>query len=88
MAASCGGAVVRGPRHENQLLKFGILTIGDLAITPAPFLRSIFGKVGDVLHCFANGLDQSPVMRMDEESLIKSIGNSTTTPRILSARKM
>lgn len=66
-----------------KLRRYGILTIGELAAAPLSFMRSAFGKVGDVLHTFANGLDQSPVMRMDEESLIKSIGNSTTTPRDL-----
>ncbi len=36
-----------------------------------------------MLYSFANGFDTSPVMAMDEESLIKSIGNSTITPRDL-----
>ncbi len=72
-----------GRATKQKLRKFGICTIGELAGTPAPLLHSLFGKVGDVLHRFANGLDDSPVMKSDEESLIKSIGNSTTTPRDL-----
>lgn len=32
---------------------------------------------------FANGLDTSPVSNIGAKSLIKSIGNSTTTPRDL-----
>lgn len=72
-----------GPATMRKLHKYFITTIGELAITPVSFLHGMFGKVGDVLHSFANGFDQSPVTKMDEESLIKSVGNSTTTPRDL-----
>ncbi|MFA5675371.1 MAG: DNA polymerase IV [Christensenellales bacterium] len=72
-----------GRATKSKLNRFGISTIGELAAAPVLLLRNVFGKVGDVLHRFANGLDDSPVTRADEESLIKSIGNSTTTPRDL-----
>ena len=72
-----------GRATKQKLHKIGVCTIGELAATPAPLLHSLFGKVGNVLHTFSNGLDESPVMRADETSLIKSIGNSTTTPRDL-----
>jgi len=72
-----------GRATRQKLQRIGISTIGELAQTSAPLLHNLFGKVGDVLHAFANGFDDSPVMQMDEESLIKSIGNSTTTPRDL-----
>lgn len=72
-----------GRSTRQKLQKIGISTIGELARTPAPLLHSLFGKLGDVLHTYANGFDKSPVRPMDEESLIKSIGNSTTTPRDL-----
>ncbi len=39
--------------------------------------------MGEVLHTFANGLDSSPVAQFDERPDVKSIGNSTTTPRDL-----
>ena len=42
-----------------------------------------FGKMGAVLHAFANGYDDSPVLRTDHISTIKSVGNSATTPRDL-----
>lgn len=35
------------------------------------------------MHSDCNGLDSSPVMHMDESSMIQSIGNSTTTPQDL-----
>lgn len=72
-----------GSATRHKLNKYGIVTIGQLAKTPEGFLHGLLGKVGTILHTFANGMDQSPVMRMDEESQIKSVGNSTTTPRDL-----
>lgn len=72
-----------GRATKSKLNKFGITTIGELASAPVLLLHNVFGKVGDVLHRFANGIDDSPVMCTDEEQLIKSIGNSTTTPRDL-----
>lgn len=72
-----------GRATKQKLRSYGIFTIGGLAAMPEAVLRGLFGKVGHVLHSFANGLDESPVMRVDEESLIKSVGNSTTTPRDL-----
>ena len=39
--------------------------------------------MGVVLSVFANGDDQTPVSYKDEHAPIKSIGNSTTTPRDL-----
>ena len=72
-----------GPKTKQKLNKYGINTIGELAKTPESFLHSLLGKVGNVLYSFANGLDESPVKYSDERSCIKSIGNSTTTPRDL-----
>lgn len=72
-----------GSATKRKLNKYGIMTIGELANSSEGFLHSLFGKVGNVLYSFANGYDQSPVMRMGEESQIKGIGNSTTTPRDL-----
>ena len=55
--------------------------IGDLARTQADVLRLRLGKAGDMLQAFANGWDTSPVRRAGERPPVKSIGNSTTTPR-------
>ena len=41
------------------------------------------GKHGEMLWLFANGLDNSPVKHKDEETKLKSVGNSTTTSRDL-----
>jgi len=74
-----------GPATKQKLNRYCIATIGELAQTSEAFLRGMLGKVGSVLYSFANGFDLSPVMRMDEESQIKSVGNSTTTPRDLAS---
>ena len=71
-------------RHTNEKLrKYGIITIGDLALADPESLHNIFGKIGYVLSAFARGEDQTPVAAVGECSPIKSVGNSTTTPRDL-----
>ena len=46
------------------------------------FLERLLGKNGIMLWAFANGLDQSPVSHVHSRRIIKTIGNSTTAPRI------
>ena len=46
-------------------------------------LQSRLGKMGSVLWAFSNGYDNPPVKRENTSAPIKSIGNSTTTPRNL-----
>lgn len=70
-----------GRSSKTKLNSVGIRTIGDLACSSEAFLHSIFGKNGDMLYSFANGRDLSPVRRLTEAETIKSISNSTTTPR-------
>lgn len=73
-----------GHSTKQKLYKINILSIGDIAKCDPNFLRVYLGKWGVVLWDFANGYDQSPVATpSDESSVIKSIGNSTTTPRDL-----
>ncbi len=72
-----------GRATHKKLRKYGIQTIGSLAQTEQDFLHSILGQNGVMLWMFANGLDTSPVSNIGAKSLIKSIGNSTTTPRDL-----
>lgn len=76
-----------GRATKKKLNYKNILTIGDLAQTDARSLTAAFGKWGGVLHDFANGRDDAPVANFGESSLIKSIGNSTTTPRDLMDEK-
>jgi len=46
-------------------------------------LKLLLGVWGETLWHFANGLDSAPVKQAGEESIVKSVGNSTTTPRDL-----
>lgn len=78
-----GDLLYVGRATEKKLSRLGIFTIGDLANFPLELLRKNFGKWADIMHSFSNGLDFSPVMKADEVSAVKSIGNSTTAVRDL-----
>ena len=72
-----------GRATAKRLHGYGFHTIGELANIPPDWILYHFGKTGGVLSVFANGMDTSPVCDFGYESPIKSIGNSTTTPRDL-----
>ena len=59
----------------------GIRTIGDLARTEETLLVRKLGKMGSILWAFANGYDESSVKLENTSAPIKSVGNSTTTPK-------
>ena len=77
----CSDLLLVGPATTRKLSGYGIYTIGDLAQSDIGFIKSILGKNGVVIHNFANGIDPSAVSHKDDERALKSIGNSTTTPR-------
>lgn len=72
-----------GRSTRNRLLRVNIRSIGDIACCDPAFLQNYLGKWGQMLWQFANGLDDQPVRTVGQSELIKSIGNSTTTPRDL-----
>jgi DNA polymerase-4 len=76
-----GDLLYVGRATEKKLNSYGIKSIGDLANFDVKLLYGILGKVGVVLHRYANGIDHSKVAKNDVSSAIKSVGNSTTTPR-------
>ena len=78
-----GDLLYVGPATERKLRSIGIKTIGQLAQSSPGLLEYKLGKMGMILHTFANGLDVSPVRRSDHIRAIKSVGNSATTPRDL-----
>jgi DNA polymerase-4 len=78
-----GDLLYVGKATARKLSSIGIHTIGELANTPTNILNSLLGKWGGLLHCFANGLDTTPVCQYDNQPTVKSIGNSTTAPRDL-----
>ena len=50
-----------GRATRNTLNRYGIKTIGELALSDPKFLERLLGKMGLVLYTFANGWDESPV---------------------------
>lgn len=72
-----------GPATRRKLNSRNIYTIGDLAKCDVSTLRHALGKNGEMIWNFARGNDHSSVLAQGEEAMIKSVGNSTTTPRDL-----
>ena len=77
----CSDLLFVGRSTAKKLNSYGIYTVGDIANSDCSFLRSVFGKNGEMLYRNANGLNTSPVARVDDEQDAKSVGNSITTPR-------
>lgn len=72
-----------GKATKEKLARLGVKTIGQLAQADETLLVKQLGKWGRYLHAFANGRDDSPVVTVDEEENIKSVGNSLTVYRDL-----
>ena len=65
-----------GRASERKLRNLGILTIGDLAHADVEVLKIHLKKHGEVIHCFANGIDASVISH--DEVKNKGYSNSTT----------
>ena len=78
-----GDLLYVGKATKTKLTRYNIHTIGDIANTNVAFLQQILGKWGEYIGSFANGYDRSPVQKTGNESIIKSVGNSTTAIRDL-----
>ena len=75
-----------GKSTNEKLRHYGIKTIGEIANIEQKYLTQILGKMGTMLWLFANGKDFSAVSETKhthDDNSVKSIGNSTTTPRDL-----
>jgi len=60
-----------------------IRTIGELARADRAFVAARLGKMGEMIHDYACGLDDSPVAHYGERREVKSVGNGLTFPRDL-----
>ena len=69
-----------GKATEDKLHKLNINTIGELAKYNLEFLKPIFKSYADVIHNYANGIENSEV-RANNYINIKGIGNSTTVKK-------
>ncbi|MBO5666974.1 MAG: DNA polymerase IV [Firmicutes bacterium] len=76
-----------GQATSEKLQQMGITTIGQLAQSQPQLLAAVFGKHGQQLYEYANGLENSPVLRYDEQEDIKSVGNGITFRRNLEGEK-
>lgn len=72
-----------GPATTLKLKRYGICTLGNLAISNPDFLRQLLGKNGVELWNFANGRDYSRVMDADFKGSVKSVGHGITCTRDL-----
>lgn len=70
-----------GRATTRKVNKLGIETIGDLAQSDQNLLVQRLGVWGKYLWEFANGLENSPVKKVGQHSVIKSVGNSMTAPK-------
>ena len=64
-----------GKRAEEQLLRHGIRTLGDMAEASEDVLRSIYGKNGEMMRMRCLGID-APAVKQDET--VKSVSNEMT----------
>lgn len=74
----CSDMLFCGRATSEKLARLGIVTIGQLASCSKDYLKKLFGKNGETLHQYANGLDNSPVSRFDEKEQAKSVGHGIT----------
>ena len=78
-----GDMIFVGKSTSDRLLKSGIKTIGDIAVSDPKMLTALLGKQGQMLWNYANGYDSAPVARYGEAEPVKSIGNGITFRRNL-----
>ena len=76
-----GDMLFVGRATQKKLERFAIHTIGDLAHCDPAFLTEQFGKNGRMLWVFANGMDRAPVLRLEEEPEMKSVGHGVTSAK-------
>ncbi|MBI2469646.1 MAG: DNA polymerase IV [Planctomycetes bacterium] len=73
-----------GPRLEMHLATMGIKTCGELGRASVLSLKNRFGVIGERLKLMAQGIDDSPVIPMEQEADAKSVGHSMTLDRDVS----
>ena len=72
-----------GGSSAKTLASLGIRTIGQLAAFDPRVLAARMGRMGETIHDYAAGLDDSPVLPFDHQREVKSVGNGITFRRNL-----
>ncbi|HOP74933.1 MAG TPA: DNA polymerase IV [Bacillota bacterium] len=67
-----------GPKTAANLKALGIVTFSDLAQVPLAKLRWWFGKNGEKLYWAARGVDETPMVLLDQLPPLKSKGHEIT----------
>ena len=76
-----------GKKLQKQLLLYlNIKTCGELGRSDEGLLRKRFGIIGSYLKQMGQGIDDSPVVPMEEEEQVKSVGHSMTLPKDIEDR--
>ncbi|MDQ1273681.1 MAG: polymerase [Planctomycetota bacterium] len=73
-----------GLQLERRLSVMGIKTCGELGRASIRLLRNQFGVIGERLKLMAQGIDDSPVIPLEQEPDAKSVGHSMTLDRDVS----
>lgn len=72
-----------GPATEKKLRSLAVFTIGDLANADFDAVKMRLGKNGELLYRFANGEENSAVLKTDFKFRPQSVGRSVTCPKDL-----
>jgi DNA polymerase-4 len=67
-----------GPKLTEELNSIGIFNCGQMGSFPVSVLINRFGVIGERLHEMGLGMDETPVVSLDEEEDAKSISHSVT----------
>lgn len=76
-----------GKKTQRQLNLLGIRTCGELGRFPVESLRRKFGVIGEQLHFMGQGIDNSPVVPVEEAEEVKSVGHSMTLEQDITERR-
>jgi DNA polymerase-4 len=76
-----------GGKTARQLALYGIVTCGDLGRFPVSTLKRRFGIIGEQLSRMGRGIDNSPVIPVEESDPVKSVGHSMTLERDIEERR-
>jgi DNA polymerase-4 len=76
-----------GSKMNRHLLQLGIQTCGELGRFPVNILKRKFGIIGERLHYMGQGVDDSPVVPLEEADEVKSVGHSMTLERDIKERQ-
>lgn len=67
-----------GQSTARKLAAYGIRTLGQIVNYPVEFFERVFGVCGRIMWAYANGIDNSPVMKNDYSPPVKSVGHGNT----------